>query len=219
MLVTSRSLAEYRAMFSLTDADLTGRLLDCCAGAASLVAEVSAAGGHAVAADPVFARGPAQVEAAVRESLAGGQQLVDDHEAQFVWDWYGTRQHRDDLRAVAAERFLADCRTHPSRYLAAELPRLPFADRGFDLAVCSHLLFTWARRFDETWHRAALTELARVAAEVRVFPLVQAGDGAATPFLGALVRDLGADGHRVEIRPVTYEFQRGGNQMLVVIAR
>lgn len=214
--MTSRSLAEYLAMFSLTDGDLAGRILDCCAGAASLTAEVAATGGRAVAADPVFAQGLPQVEAAVRDSLAGGQQLVDDNESQFVWNWYGTRSRRDALRERAAELFLADARRHPGRYVAAELPRLPFSDNSFDLALCSHLLFTWARRLDESWHAAALIELARVAAEVRVFPLVQAGDGTATPFLADLVHGLQDAGYGAEIRDVEYEFQRGGNQMLVV---
>jgi hypothetical protein len=216
VLVTSRSLDEYRAIFSLTDQDLTGRLLDCCAGAASLVAEVCAAGGQVVAVDPVFATGIDRTEAAVRESLAGGQQLIWDNEAHFVWDWYGTPKRRDEIRTEAAELFLADARANPGRYLAAALPQLPFADQSFDLALCSHMLFTWASRFDQAWHLAALVEMARVAREVRVFPLVQAGDGAPVPFLGALMESLHASGYRAELRRVDYEFQRGGNEMLVV---
>jgi len=216
VLVTSRSLVEYRAMFALTEHDVAGPLLDCCAGAAGLVAEASAAGGRAVAADPVFAQGVERVAAAVRESLAGGQQLIDDHAGQFVWDWYGTRDRRDAMRAEAARLFLADLGHRPDRYIAAELPRLPFVDNAFDLALCSHLLFTWARRWDESWHRTALRELARVAHEARVFPLVRAGDGSPAPFLTSLVDSLRAEGFSVEIRRVEYEFQRGGNEMLIV---
>jgi hypothetical protein len=37
VMITSRGLAEYRSMFALQDADLAGRVLDCCSGAASLV--------------------------------------------------------------------------------------------------------------------------------------------------------------------------------------
>jgi hypothetical protein len=55
VLVSSRSLAEYRAMFALSDADLRRRLLDCPGGAASLTAEVNSAGGDAIACDPVYA--------------------------------------------------------------------------------------------------------------------------------------------------------------------
>ncbi len=55
MLVSSRSLAECRAMFALTKQDLAGSMLDCPAGAASFTAEVNAAGGDATACDPIYA--------------------------------------------------------------------------------------------------------------------------------------------------------------------
>lgn len=214
VLFTSRGLAEYRAMFTLDDAELTGSLLDCCAGAASLVAEASARRGRAVAVDPFYAQGTAIVREAIRDSLRGGQQLIEDHEEQFVWDWYGDRATRDSMRAEAAAVFLEDLSGAPQRYVAAELPRLPFADGAFDLAVCSHLLFTWARRLDRAWHLEALRELARVAREVRVFPLVRAGDGSPTPFLTELLDELGGLGLTAEVVGVEYEFQRGGNQMI-----
>jgi hypothetical protein len=54
-------------------------------------------------------------------------------------------------------------------------PDLPFRDDVFELALCSHLLFTWSDAFDEEWHRQALADLLRVAREVRVFPLVVQG--------------------------------------------
>ena len=49
VLLSARSLAEYRAMFALSDVALRRRLLDCPGGAASLTAEVNAAGGDATA--------------------------------------------------------------------------------------------------------------------------------------------------------------------------
>lgn len=62
----------------------------------------------------------------------------------------------------------------------------------------------------------ALRELLRVAAEVRVFPLLRQGNGAAVPFLPALLDILRAQGCRAELVPVDYEFQVGGNRMLRV---
>lgn len=97
-----------------------------------------------------------------------------------------------------------------------DLPRLPFRDDAFELAVCSHLLFTWADQLGLEWHRAALFELARVAGEVRVFPTIMQGPGEAVPFWGTLMSDLSEAGLRTESREVPYEFQVGGNRMLVV---
>ena len=52
------------------------------------------------------------------------------------------------------------------------LPRLPFFDGAFDLVLCAHLLFIYARRFDFAWHLAACQELVRVSAgEVRLHPV------------------------------------------------
>ena len=105
----------------------------------------------------------------------------------------------------------------PDHYVAAALPRLPFADGSFDLALCSHLLFTWANVFDAAWHEAAIREMARVAAEVRVFPLVHQGSGEPVEFLDALRDRLAADAGLVtRVEKVPYAFQLGGDQMLVV---
>jgi hypothetical protein len=216
VVITSRGLAEYRAMFALQDADLAGRVLDCCSGAASLVAHVHGRGGQAVGCDPLYALGPAELGTRVARDAGAARDLVDSNPGRFSWRWYGSPQARDRMRADAAEEFLADLAVNPGHYLAGALPRLPFAGQSFDLALCSYLLFSWADRLDEGWHRAALTELARVAREVRVYPLVTAGKGEQVPFLDHLVETLRADGYAVTMRTAEYEFQLGAGQMLII---
>jgi SAM-dependent methyltransferase len=211
MLVTSRSFAEYEAMFDLP-AELPARILDCCAGGSGFTAAVPGA----LAADPAYALSFVDLAAAVREGTAQGGGIVGDHPDDFTWSWYGSAERRDAMRAEAADAFVADRRRRPSRYPAAALPELPFADGAFDLVLCSHLLFTWSDQLDERWHLAALRELARVGAEVRVFPLVVQRTGEPVPFLDAVRRELAAAGIGTQVRPVPYEFQRGGNRMLVL---
>ncbi len=53
----------------------------------------------------------------------------------------------------------------------------------------------------------------RVAAEVRVFPLLQVG-GAPSPHVQAAVEVMRSEGFEAAVEPVPYEFQRGGNRML-----
>jgi hypothetical protein len=142
--------------------------------------------------------------------------MMDAHSAQFEWSWYGTPQRRQQLRERALQRFLNDLATAPSHYVAAALPRLPFATQAFDLALCSHLLFTWAVDLDAAWHRAALRELLRVAAEVRVFPLVHQATGAPVEFLPEVLQSLRERGAHVELRRVPYVFQRDADTMLVL---
>ena len=172
MLVTSRSFDEYEAFFALTTGDLAGRVLDCSAGASGLAAGANARGGQVTAVDPAYAEGAERLHGDVRASLAQGGGLLADHEDRFVWSWYGSRERRDELRAAALAAFLTDLDTHPATYVPGALPRLPFRGDAVDLALCSHLLFTWSDVFDEAWHESALAELLRVAGEVRVFPLV-----------------------------------------------
>lgn len=213
MLISSRSFAEYRAMFDLSDADLELSILDCCAGASGFTAELAARGGSGKAVDQAYAMSREEVLAAISTGATDGAQMIADNQDRFVWDWYGgTPAKRDQLRKDAAERFARDFVARPDAYVAGSLPDLPFPDGAFDLVLCSHLLFTWADQLGEDWHRAALRELARVARrEVRVFPLVLQGTGEPVEFLDRLVAELGA-----ERRTVPYEFQAGANQMLVI---
>ncbi len=169
-----------------------------------------------MALDPVYARPTKEVLAEANDAVAGGAKIIDPNCDAFVWDWYGSREARADLRRRAREAFTDDYLHHRGTYLAGSLPNLPLQDRSFDLALCSHLLFTWSDVFDEEWHRAALLELGRVATEVRVFPLVMQGSGDAVPFLPSLMSRLAGEGFDCQVVHVSYEFQRGANQMLVV---
>jgi hypothetical protein len=213
VLVTSRSYREYEAMFDLSE--LPGSVLDCCAGGSSFTAEAAARGVDAVAVDPAYELPAAELLDTVRRSLPDAAQIVDEHASSFVWSWYGDPARKDDLRIEAADRFLQDVAVAPDRYVAGSLPELPFEDGRFDLVLCSHLLFTWADKYDRDWHLAALRELVRVSRdEVRIFPLVQQGAGEPVLYLSELLDNL--QPVRSEIRKVPYEFQVGADEMLVL---
>jgi hypothetical protein len=171
----------------------------------------------AIAADPVYVHPEQTLTQATTAGASGGSQLIAAHQDRFSYTWYGSAQRRDDMRATAAAIFREHRHSHPGRYVAASLPALPFTDQAFALALCSHLLFTWADRLDERWHLDSLVELCRVAAEVRVFPLVLQGSGEPVPFLPRLRRRLQADfGITSQITAVDYEFQIGAHHMLTL---
>lgn len=214
VLVTAREAQEYRAFFALTDADLAGRVLDCCAGASSFTATVNHRGGRAVALDPAYSLHADELERAARRSLIETEAMISAHPDSFVWDWHLSPASHAARRRRSLGAFLTDYARRPGTYVAGALPRLPFADDAFDLALCSHLLFTWSDELDAGWHTAALLELLRVAPEVRVFPLVTAGTGEPVPFLGHVLRRLADHGHTASTAEVTYRFQRGATTML-----
>lgn len=217
MLVTSRSLAEYEAMFDLDARALGARILDCCAGAASFVAELAARGGRGVAVDPAYALPRAELKSAATRALGDVDQIVDRHADRFTLKWYGSAERKRAIRRGAAARFLEHLDSRPACYVAGSLPHLPFADRSHDIVLCSHLLFTWSNVFDADWHLAAVYEMLRVArADVRIFPLVVQGTGDDVPFLDGLMERLRDAGHAAEIRRVPYMYQRGADAMMVV---
>ena len=69
--------------------------------------------------------------------------------------------------------FFSDFKIHPQRYVAGELPELPFADDEFDLTLVSYLLFAYQERFDYEFHRDSILEIMRVTrGEARIYPTV-----------------------------------------------
>lgn len=53
-----------------------------------------------------------------------------------------------------------------------ELPNLGFGNGVFDLALCSHFLFTYSEQLSIDFHVAAIGEMFCVAGEARIFPLL-----------------------------------------------
>ena len=214
-----RSLTEYAQFFALDVPGLRGRdVLDVAAGPSSFTAEACARKINAVAVDPRYG-GPitaltSQVELDYADMIA----QIRAKPRLFRLRTFDSFDAAELDRRTAAQRFLADYETHfiHNRYVTGSLPRLPFFDGTFDLVLCAHLLFTYAKRFDFDWHLAACRELVRVAAaEVRIHPVCTA-DGRPHSGLARLRRELKASGIVSEVRAVDYEFFAGATSMLVL---
>ncbi|MGH3547218.1 MAG: methyltransferase domain-containing protein [Pseudonocardiaceae bacterium] len=217
MLVSSRSLAEYRAMFALTDGDLAKRILDCPAGAASFTAEVNAGGGDIRACDLVYAeQGVDELAARSLAETDRGNRYVRAHPEQYRWTFFADPDEHQRSRRASGVRFATDLRAHPERYVPGRLPHLPFADASFDLVLSSHLLFSYADRLDLPAHRDMICELIRVTrSELRIFPLAEMGHTEAYPMLDALRAQLAELRVSSRFVDVDYEFQAGCKQMLL----
>jgi hypothetical protein len=116
------------------------------------------------------------------------------------------------------KQFLADFEAgvQQGRYRVGELPNLPFSEGEFDLALCSHFLFTYSNLLSLEFHLDAIRELCRVAAEVRIFPLIEQFGAEHSPHVPEVLSCLGAEGYGFEVKQVPYEFQKGGNEMMRV---
>ena len=107
---------------------------------------------------------------------------------------------------------------HPITYCPpSENVRLPFVDFTFELALCSYYLFTPVVD-DVDRHLKVIRELARVAKEVRIFPLIDA-QGVLSPLLGPVLLGLQQENYGVEVRDVTSSNDFKKNAMLRVWAQ
>ena len=213
-----RSFDEYVRMFALTEVDLASRILGCGDGPASFNVEATRRGARVVSCDPLYQFDVAQIRQRIDETATEVLEQARRNAHEFVWD--AAIPDIDTLKQVrmsAMAAFLDDFDTGrgDGRYVNAALPALSFDDGAFDLALCSHFLFLYSQQLDEAFHVQSMRELCRVAREVRVFPLLALG-GQPSPHLAAAREALAADGWRASIERVSYEFQRGGFEMLRV---
>jgi len=210
-----RSFDEYCRMFALSSDDLALRILGCGDGPASFNAHATRRGASVISFDPIYQWDATQI----RERIAATYNQVLDqarHNAnEFVWDSIGSVEELGAVRMAAMDDFLDDYSRGKAagRYVTADLPRLPFADASFGLALCSHLLFLYSLHLDEEFHRQSVRELCRVATEVRIFPLLALG-GERSPYVDRVMEEVQSFGYVASVERVQYEFQRGGHQMM-----
>jgi hypothetical protein len=215
-----RSFDEYVRMFALTDADLTSRILSCADGPAAFNAGMTARGHRAVSVDPLYAFDAPAIRRRIAETYETVVQWARDNRDAFVWREITSPEEIGRVRMAAMEAFLTDCEAggRAGRYVAAALPHLPFGQMTFDLALCSHFLFTYSGPLSVEFHVNAMLEMCRTSREVRVFPLLDA-DGSPSPHVTPVADQLRARGYSVSITNVPYEFQVGGDKMVIVHRR
>ena len=214
-------------MFALTESDAHASILGCGDGPASFNAEATRRGMRVTSCDPLYRWSAPEIKQRIAASYEPMLEQARQNAADFVWDSIPSVEELGRIRMAAMSDFLDDYERGKTegRYVDAALPELPFGDAAFDLAVCSHLLFLYTTQLGAAFHRAAISELCRVAAEVRIFPLL-ALDGRRSPYVDESVDAVRApvtrglpvgsplSGFAVSIERVPYEFQRGGNEMM-----
>jgi hypothetical protein len=213
-----RSFEEYVRMFALTSINLQSSILDCAGGPASFNAGMYRQGHRVISCDPIYQFTAAAIAQRIRDSYSTVVEGVRANSTCYVWRDITSPEQLGAVRMAAMDEFLADLPqgVAEGRYRVGELPDLPFADRTFDLALCSHFLFTYSDVLSADFHWSSLQELCRVAQEVRIFPIFDIGGGV-SPHLDLMMRKLEREGYQATIEPVQYEFQIHGNQMIKIV--
>ncbi len=211
-----RAFDEYCRMFALTNSDLDKRILGCADGPASFNARLTARGGSVISCDPLYAFSREEIRRRIDETTPRMIEQARENADSFLWsnripDPDALGRHRSETMC----EFLADydLGREQGRYLAAQLPDLPFPAGAFDLGVCSHFLFLYSEQLSAAFHVDSVLSLLRVADEVRLFPLLNLA-GQPSCHLEPVAGAVQSAGYRLAIETVAYEFQRGGNQIM-----
>lgn len=208
-----RNMLEYIRMFNLSSKDLNKNILSVGDGPASFNQEMKALGRSVISVDPIYHFSREEIEKRIedtRRTILG--QLAENH-TLYVWKDIGSVEELEKTRMKAMNLFLNDFESDTSRYLGHRLPdTLPFEQNYFDLSLSSHFLFLYDN-LGLDFHIRSITEIMRVSYEVRFFPLINLS-GEKSRLLEEVLRLFSP---RFEICKVEvpYEFQRGGNEMLV----
>jgi len=212
-----RSYDEYVSMFSLSENDLTKKIIGCSDGPASFNSELTHQGGSVVSIDPIYQFSAEELEARIEETYSTVLEQTKKNENEFVWKNIKSPDELGQVRMSAMREFLSDfpAGKEQGRYVEGELPALEFSNKEFDLALCSHFLFLYSEHYSLDFHVQSITEMCRVAGEARMFPLLELG-AKKSRHLEGVVKELRSKGYECSIEKVGYEFQKGGNEMLRV---
>ncbi|VVB69025.1 Uncharacterised protein [uncultured archaeon] len=209
-------------MFALSEEDLEKRFLDCASGPASFNASLTMRGGRIISLDPIYCLSSDEITGRINEAynmIIG--QLKEMMMRTYSMDHYhNSLEEYCQVHINTMKEFLYDYNDglREGRYLYGSLPKLPFKNGEFDIALCGNLLFAYSQVLSEEFHIQSIKELSRVSSEVRIFPITEAGIMKPSRHFEPVLDKLSKDGYKAKIVKIPYEIRKGANQMLVVTA-
>jgi len=216
-----RTLSEYLKMFGIDDIDHLrrfNRILDCPAGASSFVAESNNKYGiSTVGCDPLFDKDSRTLLRQGEDDIEYVVKRVSLAPDLYNWDFYSSIKELRKYRKLALKQFISDYELGSERkhYVKAELPKLPFDNKSFDLVLSGHFLFTYSHKFQFSFILSSITELFRVCSkEVRIYPLQMSSLEPYEHMTDLLYNLKNRYGITYDIVSVPFEFQKGSNKML-----
>jgi len=211
-----RTLEEYEQMFMLSKEDMNKRIISFGDGPASFNAEMNTLGREVISIDPVYEFTGDQLKKLIDETCFQVIKQTRENEGNFVWDTIKSVDHLQEIRMKAMRQFLVDFKKglEEKRYIPHSLPnKTSFANNEFELGLSSHFLLLYST-LGLNFHVAAISEMMRLCKEVRIFPILTL-NAEIPDFYNELLERLNRK-YQTEVKKVPYEFQKGGNQMLII---
>lgn len=220
LVLWGHHIDEYREMFDLSPTDMETSILEYGCGPSAINAELTELSQKIVSCDPLFNLDKDTLYS--KASLVFADMVARLMKDRKIFDFsrYGNAELLIDERREGIAKFFADYEKgkKEKRYQGVNDYGLPFPDFSFDFALSSHYLFADLDDQDVEFHLRVIKELARVAKEVRIFPLIDRYNQP-SPFLGPVLLGLQQDNFGTEVREVAYHLQPSGNAMLRVWAQ
>lgn len=211
-----RNFDEYRTMFMLSNDDLSKKIAGFGDGPASFNFEATQKGFPVASFDPIYQFTREQIKRRIEEVRPTVMQQMAENSENYVWNDFKNLSDLEQRRMSAMNLFLEDYERGKSdgRYIYHELPqKTEFSDNSFDIGLSSHFLLMYtALGYD--FHIQSISEMLRICREVRIFPILDL-DGNSTELINSVIAHFRKN-HTVEIRKTNYEFQKGGNKLLVI---
>lgn len=210
-------VADYRDMFDLSSNDLSSSILEYGCGPSGVNVELNQKSAHVISCDTLFCLDKPDLFKQTNLIFDERRLEIEKNAANFDFSRFGSLPELVDKRRRVLADFFQDYSTgkQQSRYLGVNGFPLPFKNSSFDLALSAHYLFADNDKQSSESQLIIIRELARVAKEVRIFPLIDYL-GNPSPLLGPVLLGLQQEGYGVEVRDVNYSLQPAGHAMLRV---
>ena len=211
-----RTLEEYTNMFALSDPDLDKRIISFGDGPANFNFEMTKQGRSVISIDPIYQYTKEVLVQRIAETKDMVMQQMKINQDNFIWTSIKNVSELEKIRMGAMSYFLEDFELGKiqERYVPHELPeRTDFDNQVFDLGLSSHFLILYSK-LGLDFHIRSITEMLRICKEVRIFPLLNL-NAMPSEVLPSIMDAFGKD-FDLRIQTVNYEFQKGGNKMLII---
>jgi hypothetical protein len=220
LVLWGHNVDECREMFDLSQEDVNSRILEYGCGPSAVNAQQFQETHQAVSCDPLFVLDKDTLSSKAIMIFAQMAEEIRKEQDQFDFSRAGSLEQLLEQRQKGMKQFFLDYEQGKAegRYYGAADYHLPYPDFSFDFALSSHYLFADLEEQSVDFHVNVIRELARLAKEVRIFPLIDKS-GESSEFLGPVLLQLQKEGYGVEVREVAYHLHKSENAMLRVWAQ
>jgi hypothetical protein len=211
-----RSLAEYTKIFKLTDSDLNSKIISFGDGPASFNSEMTKLDKMVVSLDPIYQFTKAELKQRIDETKETVIKQTRMNQENLVWKNIKNVDELELIRMRAMANFIDDFEIgkEQQRYIYHELPTpTKYEALEFDLGLSSHFLILYSQ-LGLDFHIQSISEMLRICKEIRIFPILNL-NATKSEVLDAIIAHFNSD-FIVTIESSDYEFQKNGNEMLVI---